>query len=626
MAVASRAPDGLGPEHHRRVKHGIVSGERFPQRVVAGRHADRPQQLSVPVDLQSRRAEQLQIGIRFETRHLQAQPVGQRDIVAIHARHKRGPRECNPHVQRIDDALAAAGDNSDPAITVADRRRDRGAVIARSIVDDDDFDIRQILVQDALQGLADILRTVFHRNDHAYCRQWNGPCDDRPDRTAVELLDIGSLVSEFQFQSSDICRLSISLSGRSERDLEGRGEQPKDRFALFRLQRQVAVEADFMKPASPPFAIGLPELNPRQGGECGYRPLRHRVRVHMPIEHLPIGSAGVEAGEPVESEIERLAADGVEAKETIAGPQKPSRAGPAQVAVKSRGFKRFEGVAWLRREKVLVEESECGRRGRLEHIVPHPIERRAVRPARVFHSPRIGRQPDIGGAMVRANPPVLVRGSIADTVVGDDMEIVADKSFRQPQLQVQAPRIVEGNSKQDMAAAGGIADGRDIVTLDRLVHEPLVDSPVTGSLDGVQQRLQPQPLPPVIFAQGLWHVWRLSVEPGLAIAIDRGNLHERTLQLTFGKSSKATASESLDNRLYTAYSCFQHDQHLSARCVCLNGEVWGAPGVSLRQSWGVGRRSGKCDENLLCNLCPVYERGSAEGLSEYQRPTDRARS
>ena len=96
---------------------------------------------------------------------------------------------------------------------------------------------------------------------------------------------------------------------------------------------------------------------------------------------------------------------------------------------------------------------------------------------------------------------------IADCARGFDavVEIVADKSSRQPQLQVQAPRIVEGNSKQDMAAPGGIADGRDIVTLDRLVHEPLVDPPVTGSLDRVQQRLQPQPLPPVIFAQGLWH-------------------------------------------------------------------------------------------------------------------------
>ena len=31
--------------------------------------------------------------------------------------------------------------------------------------------------------------------------------------------------------------------------------------------------------------------------------------------------------------------------------------------------------------------------------------------------------------MVRANPPVLVRGSIADAVVGDDVEIVADRGY-----------------------------------------------------------------------------------------------------------------------------------------------------------------------------------------------------
>ncbi|UCI24485.1 hypothetical protein [Mesorhizobium sp. B2-8-5] len=304
---------------------------------------------------------------------------------------------------------------------------------------------------------------------------------------------------------SSVCRLSISLSGRSECDLKRGSEQSQDRLALFRLQRKVAVEADFMKPASPPFAIGLSELNSRQGGECGYRPLRHRVGIRIPIEHFPIGSAGVEAGEPVEPEIERLAADGVEPKEAIAGPQIPSRACPAQIAVKRRVFKRFEGVAWLRREKVLVEESERGRRARLQDVAPHPIERRAVGPARVPYGPWIGRQPDIGGAVSRAYLPVLARGSFSDAVVGHDVEIVANKSARQPQLEIQALSIAEGNGQQDMATPGGLADALDVAILGRLAQKPPVDSPVTGSFDGVQQRLQSQPLPPVIFAQGPWH-------------------------------------------------------------------------------------------------------------------------
>ena len=67
-----------------------------------------------------------------------------------------------------------------PDAALADRCRDRGAVVAGSIVYDDDFNIRQILVQDALQGLAEILRAVSHRNDHAHCRQWDFPCDNRP--------------------------------------------------------------------------------------------------------------------------------------------------------------------------------------------------------------------------------------------------------------------------------------------------------------------------------------------------------------------------------------------------------------------------------------------------------------
>lgn len=260
-----------------------------------------------------------------------------------------------------------------------------------------------------------------------------------------------------------------------------------------------------MKPASPPFAIGPSELNPRQGRECGYRPLRNCARIHIPIERLPVGSAGVEAGEPVEPKIERLAADGVESEEAIASPQIPSRACPAEVAVKRRNFKRLERVAWLRREKILVQESERGRRGRLQNIVPHPVERRAMGPARASCGPRIGRQPDMRGAMGCAYLPVVACGSFADAVVGNDVEIMANESSRQPQLQFQALSIAESDGNQDTPIAGGGTDPLDVAILERLTQKPPVDFPVTGTLDGMQQRLQPQPLPQVIFAQGLWH-------------------------------------------------------------------------------------------------------------------------
>jgi hypothetical protein len=105
----------------------------------------------------------------------------------------------------------------------------------------------------------------------------------------------------------------------------------------------------------------------------------------------------------------------------------------------------------------------------------------------------------------RAYLPVLACGGFADAVVGHDVEIVANQSLRQPQLQIQALGIAEGNGQQDIATPGGGTDTRDVAILGRLTQKPSVDSPVTGGLDGMQHRLQPQPLPPVIFAQGLWH-------------------------------------------------------------------------------------------------------------------------
>ncbi|WP_210241669.1 hypothetical protein [Mesorhizobium sp. B2-6-2] len=82
---------------------------------------------------------------------------------------------------------------------------------------------------------------------------------------------------------------------------------------------------------------------------------------------------------------------------------------------------------------------------------------------------------------------------------------MANKSSRQPQLQIQALSIAESDGNQDMATPGGGTDVLDIAILERLAQKSPVDFPVTGSLDGMRQRLQPQPLLQVIFAQGLWH-------------------------------------------------------------------------------------------------------------------------
>ncbi|WP_292147123.1 hypothetical protein [Mesorhizobium sp.] len=82
---------------------------------------------------------------------------------------------------------------------------------------------------------------------------------------------------------------------------------------------------------------------------------------------------------------------------------------------------------------------------------------------------------------------------------------MTDKFAGQPKLQIEASGITEGDGEQHIVTPGGIADIRNVAIRGWLVQEPTVDLPVTDGLDGMCQRLQPQPLPPVVFTQGLWH-------------------------------------------------------------------------------------------------------------------------
>ncbi|TIW17227.1 MAG: hypothetical protein E5V81_20670 [Mesorhizobium sp.] len=164
---------------------------------------------------------------------------------------------------------------------------------------------------------------------------------------------------------------------------------------------------------------------------------------------------------------------------------------------------------------------------------------------------------------------------------------MTDKSPGQPHLQIETLGIAEGDGEQHIATPSEIADARYVPSLGRQAQEPPVDLPVTGGLDGMCQRLHSQPLPPVVFTQGLWHGYgSFQAKPAWQPQLMHGIFIIAIRLISFLDSPNATASKSLDKPLYTAYASFQHDQHLSARRVCLSGEVWGAPGVSLRRSWG----------------------------------------
>src|ERR1700687_784496 len=109
----------------------------------------------------------------------------------------------------------------------------------------------------------------------------------------------------------------------------------------------------------------------------------------VPVERPPITAAGIESVEPVLSEIEPFVLNPIEAEHAVTGPQEPARSGGANHAEKVLRRQRFERVVSASREQIVAETSKklglCG----TDQIAPHPVQRDAVRPARLM--PGIGR-------------------------------------------------------------------------------------------------------------------------------------------------------------------------------------------------------------------------------------------
>jgi len=96
--------------------------------------------------------------------------------------------------------------------------------------------------------------------------------------------------------------------------------------------------------------------------------------------------------------------------------------------------------------------------------------------------------------MARAHLLVFTSRCIADTVVGNDVEIMANKSPRQPQLQVKAPSVAEGYSKQDTATSGAAANVQNVALSRSLPEKQLVDSPIANGFICMDNRPKAAPI------------------------------------------------------------------------------------------------------------------------------------
>ena len=118
--------------------------------------------------------DQTEFGLAGECRRGLPEMTGQPDIVGVEQGQQAPPRRLDCGVARYRWALIGLLDdpNRDPR-----RGRplfcDLGTRVGRPVVDDDDFEIRKVLGQRAVQGFGDVVGPVEHRHQHADQRRWH---------------------------------------------------------------------------------------------------------------------------------------------------------------------------------------------------------------------------------------------------------------------------------------------------------------------------------------------------------------------------------------------------------------------------------------------------------------------
>jgi len=113
----------------------------------------------------------------LEERDLACDLVWKPAVIRIEERDQLAPSTPDALVSRRPRTLVLLEHVLDATL---DERRHRGCrVVGRSVVDHDDLDERIVLVQDALEGLGEVLRVVVRRDDDA---------DQRPTRHIVARL------------------------------------------------------------------------------------------------------------------------------------------------------------------------------------------------------------------------------------------------------------------------------------------------------------------------------------------------------------------------------------------------------------------------------------------------------
>jgi hypothetical protein len=105
------------------------------------------------------------IRIRVEMGHLSIQALRHRDVVRVHARQVATPSLPDAEVERSRHAeVAVVREQTNPRVVIA--QDDGAAGIRRGIIEDEEFEVRESLGQDAVDRLVEELFSVADRHEN----------------------------------------------------------------------------------------------------------------------------------------------------------------------------------------------------------------------------------------------------------------------------------------------------------------------------------------------------------------------------------------------------------------------------------------------------------------------------
>ena len=124
---------------------------------------------SVLLDVEHAGADEAELHIRLQQREAAVEPVREGDVVGVHAGDVATSRFLEPAVQRPRQAkLLLVAQHAQPR--VVDAVEERGRVVGREVVDDEQLEVGDALAKDAVERSAEEALAVVDGDQHG--DQW----------------------------------------------------------------------------------------------------------------------------------------------------------------------------------------------------------------------------------------------------------------------------------------------------------------------------------------------------------------------------------------------------------------------------------------------------------------------